>query len=235
MGDYLRLAVGGFFLNTEVYREQREAANGFQRGLVLVLLIGILSGVTAAIGQVGQALLSPDPRQIAETVYNGLLTTPWYEQRAAANPSFQQNLADVYQQVLVSFNAVAGGGVLRGLAALVTVPFGLLLRWLIIGALLHLVARLFGGKGSFGQSLACLSLATSAELLSLVQIVPFAQVAASSLLGLVAGYIALREAHQLEPMPAFWATLTMPIMLGLLFLCGLCFFFFALSNAVANL
>lgn len=235
MGDYLRLALGGFFLNTEVYREQREASNGFQRGLVLVLLIGILSGVAAAIGQVGQALLSPSPQQIAETVYEGLLTTPWYEQRAEADPAFRQNIDDLYQQVLLSLNTVAGGGVLRGLAAVITVPLGILLRWLIIGALLHLVARLFGGNGSFGQSLACLALASSAELLNLVQIVPYAQVAATSVLGLIASYIALREAHQLEPMPAFWATLTMPIIFGLLFICGVCFFFFAVSNAVANL
>lgn len=235
MGDYLRLAVGGFFLNTEVYREQREASNGFQRGLVLVLLIGLLSGVAAAVGQVGQALLSPGSQQIAETIYNGLLTTPWYEQRAETDPTFRQNVEELYQQALLSFNTVAGGGVLRGLAALITVPLGILLRWLIIGALLHLVARLFGGNGSFGQSLACLALASSAELLSLVQIVPYAQVAATSLLGLVASYIALREAHQLEPMSAFWATLSMPIIFGLLFLCGVCFFFFALSNALANL
>lgn len=235
MSDYLRLAFGGLLLNGEVYREQREASNGFQRGFVLVLIIGLLSGLTAAIGQVGEALLSPDPRIVAETIYNGLITMPWYERVVELEPDFRQNFEEAYQQVLTSLDLFAGGGVLRGLSALITVPLGILLRWLIFGALLHLVARLFGGNGNLSQTLACMALASSAELLALVQIVPFAQVAATTLLGLIASYIAIREAHRLEPMSAFWATLTMPIIFGLLFLCGFCFFLFGLSNTIGNL
>ena len=53
------------------------------------------------------------------------------------------------------------------------------------------------------------------------------------LFSLIANYVALREAHQLAPWPAFWATFSGPLLVGLLFACGWCVLFFMLVGSAS--
>ncbi|MCG8346478.1 MAG: hypothetical protein MI924_01695 [Chloroflexales bacterium] len=79
------------------------------------------------------------------------------------------------------------------------------------------------------------ALATGVNILAIIQIVPFAQpsLLAIPLFSLIANYVALREAHQLAPWPAFWATFSGPLLVGLLFACGWCVLFFMLVGSAS--
>jgi hypothetical protein len=61
--------------------------------------------------------------------------------------------------------------------------------------------------------------------------VPFAQVSGVFLLTMIANYLAIREAHELTPRQAFWATIFAPLLLLLLALGAVGVAFFMIINA----
>lgn len=222
--DLYRLAIGGLFLETASYREQREATDRVRRGFLLVALIGLLVGLAALIGQIGIALSSPGFDVIVHTMYDGLTRMPWYEQASEADPAFVVGFKSNFDEVVQNLRPLLSGSLLQSAVGVVLTPFAYVLGWLIFGSVAHLAARLFGGRGTFSQTLGCTALASSANLLNLVQIVPFAQAAGVTLLGLIASYVALREAHLFHEQPwrAFWTTIFGPLLLALLFGCAFC-------------
>ena len=63
------------------------------------------------------------------------------------------------------------------LVGIITTPLSLLFVWLIYGVLAHLSARILGGQGSVGQTLACTALAVAPQLLNVITVLPFATAA----------------------------------------------------------
>lgn len=231
--DYLRLGVGGLFLDLRVYREQRDDPNSLQRGFVLVALIGLLVGFATMVGRVLQWLVTPDSATLQRTIYEGLTAMPWYARVSENVPGFADQFPQQFEQIFQLIQLLGGRSDLSGaLFGVILTPLAYLLGWLIFGCFAHLMARLMGGEGALAQTLGCIALATGANLLAVVQVVPFAQVAGVTLLGLVASYVALREVHRLAPWRAFWATLLGPLLLVLLFACGVFVFVFLLGSIV---
>ncbi|MCU0493572.1 MAG: YIP1 family protein [Chloroflexaceae bacterium] len=234
LSDLFRLGIGGLFLETPVFREQREASNRMQRGFLLVLLVGVLVGLAAFVGQLLTLAITPSVDTIFQTLRNGLTAMPWYRDLSQLNPAFPAQFDQAFAQAETTLRTL-NSGLLGGLAGVILTPLVYLITWLIFGAFAHVVARMLGGQGSFSQTLGCTALASGVNLLALVQIVPAAQVAGVTLLGLLANYVAIREAHQLQPWRAFWATLLGPLVLVLLFTCAICLLFFSLGNILSNL
>lgn len=234
----VRLAVGGLLLDPRAYRAQRDSPTGLRRGLVLVLLIGALVGLAALIGDLGEYFTQPNPQQVNQTIYDGLVAMPWYDQAAQTNPEL----------VALIDSAFAGPGGFSLTPTPLTSFFGLLLApvlgvvgWFIGGAFVHLAARAFGGVGSFGQTLAATALASAANLLGLVQVVPYAElipgslIIATGLLGLIATYVAVRETHGLPAWRSFWAVLVGPLLLSVLLLSIYCCVVFVFAGALGSL
>jgi len=224
MSEYLRLGLGGLLLQQEVFRQQREASNGLQRGFVLVLLVGLLVGVASMIGAITQMLVSPDGEVVVETVHDGLTGMPWYQNLASSSPdgSFEQQFEQIFDQVTQIVTLLDTSGVTDGLVSLFLSPIALLIIWLVAGLLAHLIARMLGGSGTLPQTLGCMALASGANLLAVVKIVPFAQVSGATLLALIASYLAVREAHALSPRRAFWAIAAAPLLLLVVAVSGSC-------------
>jgi hypothetical protein len=233
--DYLRLGMGGLFLDLQVYREQRDAPDGMKRGFVLVVLIGVIVGLATMIGQIFQSLVVPNPNQLAQTVYQGLTDLPLYDLALANDPGFAEDFQQGFDQTFPLIQQLLGenASLLSGVTGFVVTPFLFTLGWLIFGTFAHLIARLLGGQGALGQTLGCTALATGVNLLAIIQVVPFARpsLLAIPLFSLIANYVALREAHQLAPWLAFWATFAGPLLVGLLFACGWCVFIFTLAGS----
>lgn len=211
-----RLGLGGLFLEPQAYREQRDSPDGLRRGFVLVALFGLLVGLAALLGDLIEYLAQPRTETIIKTVYDGLRVMPWYSDLAEISPGFPAQFDRIFDQIQRTITLASGGGLFGSLAGLLTTPLLHVLGWLIFGTVAHLMARAFGGTGSFSQTLACTALAAGTNMLGLVQIIPFAQWTGTAILGLLACYVAIREAHQLPPWRAFWATIIGPLVLGLL-------------------
>jgi hypothetical protein len=233
----VRLALGGLLLDPTAYRAQRESPVGMRRGLILVLLIGLLVGVAALIGDVGELLTQPDPQAVSDTLRSGLTAMPWYEQAVEATPGF----ADAFEQFFAQIGGLSFTPTPLGSAlGVLTTPLVAVISWFIGGAMVHLIARAFGGTGRFGQTLAATALASSANLLGLVQVVPYAEVfpgallLAGLLLGLLCSYVAVRETHGLASWRAFWAVTLGPLLLSLLLLALYCCVVFVFAGAFGS-
>jgi hypothetical protein len=231
LSTIVRLGLGGLLLDVRVYQAQREAPDGLRRGFALVALIGLLVGIAAWVGDIGEYLTTPDATTFMTTLYKGVTGLPIFQDLVAAAPEFGSAFDQAFAQPQAGFFVPTP---LAGAVGLVTTPLLALLGWLVIGVIVHIAARAFGGSATFGQTLACTALASGANLLALVQIVPYAQVAATGILGLIATYIAVREAHGLSPARSFWAVALGPLLLGVIgggLLCCVIFFF---ANALGG-
>jgi hypothetical protein len=216
MQDYVHLGIRGFFLEPEVYLQQREASNRLQRGVVLVLLLGFLVGLTSLIGQITTSLVSPDTDQIAKTVYDGLIKMPWYTNVTSSDQAFADEFKKYVDMTGETLKSLEHGGMVGGFMSLIATPITFLLVWVFYGLFMHMVARMFGGTGSLSQTLGCTALAAGANLLSLIQIVPFVQVSGVFLMSLLANYLAIRIAHELPPRQAVWTIIFGPVLLVVL-------------------
>lgn len=231
--DYLRLGVGGILLDPNVFRQQRDAPDGLKRGFMLVLLVGLLVGGAAAIGQIAENAVSHRQEAVIQTVYEGVTHMPWYvnvRDMQGFQEAFDQQFAQAAQIYRFLDSRFFGSNSLVGA---LLIPFQYLLLWFVSGLFAHIVARGMGGKGTLSQTLGCLALATGANLLAVVEIVPFAQVSGVILLALVVSYLAIRETHGLRPWGAFWATMLGPLVLVLVLFVGSILLFIAV-NIVAH-
>lgn len=238
LATIFRLALGGLLLDARVYRAQRESSVGVQRALVVVLLVGVSVGLAAWIGDIGEHLTQPDPQATRDTLYAGLTAMPWYGQLAAESPdvvvAFEQLFADPANFSLTANPLVGATGILL-------TPLVGLISWFIGGSVAHVAARAFGGTARYAQTLACTGLAAGVNLLGLVQIVPYAEQIpgglwlSTTLLGLLASYVAVREAHQLAPWRSFWAVLIGPLLAGVLIVGLYCCVVFVFAGALSSL
>jgi len=134
----VRLALGGLLLDPTAYRAQRESPVGMRRGLILVLLIGLLVGVAALIGDVGELLTQPDPQAVSDTLRSGLTAMPWYEQAVEATPGF----ADAFEQFFAQIGGLSFTPTPLGSAlGVLTTPLVAVISWFIGGAMVHLRHR----------------------------------------------------------------------------------------------
>ncbi|NNJ10946.1 YIP1 family protein [Chloroflexales bacterium ZM16-3] len=221
-----RLGLDGLLLNPVAYRDQRDSPDGLRRGFALVAIIGLLAGVATLVGNLGEYATQPSPESISQTIYAGLRAMPWFEQLSVIDRQFPAQFDEIFNQITQTIQMINGGGLIGSLIGVITTPLLRIVGWLIFGTFAHLMARALGGQATFSQTLACTALAASVSLLSLVEVIPFAQAAGTTLLGLVASYVAIREAHELPPWSAFWATLLGPAILALILIALSCVVFF---------
>jgi hypothetical protein len=217
-----RLALDGLLLNPLAYRDQRDSPDGLRRGFALVTMIGLIVGVAALIGDLGEYVSQPSVAAVMQATYDGTHALPLFQQLSEANPAFPAKFDQIFNQLSQVLQAAIGGGLIRSLSSVITTPLLMLFSWLFFGAIAHLMARTLGGRATFSQTLACTALAAGVNILGVVQVIPFAQVAGTTLLGLVASYVAIREAHGLPPWRAFWATTLGPALLALILIALSC-------------
>lgn len=225
----LQLSLGGLLLDQRAFHAQRDAPDGLRRGALLVALVGLMVGTADWIGNLGEYLTQPNPNQLLETIYRGVIQLPLYQELVAENPE----LGSAFEQSFGQSNGLLASNPLQGLLGLFFAPLIALLVWFIFGSIIHTTARILGGEGTFNQTLACTALASGANLLALVQLIPYAQVAATTILGLIATYLAVRESHHLNSWRSFGAIMLGPVLFALL-IGGLfcCVLFLAVNSTV---
>lgn len=213
-------ALGAFLLQENTYSGMRDDAQRMKRALILVVVVGLLVGVTGACGRLGEWALSPNMDAMKAIVLRHLTQMPWYGEMGR-NP---RAIEIFRQQYDLGWNiAKAFAPSPSALIGVITTPLSLLIVWFVYGVLAHVSARILGGKGGAGQTLACTALAVAPQLLNVVTVLPFAQAAGVSAWTLVCNFAAIRSAHGLNGWRALIATLlplVLAILVGAVFACA---------------
>ncbi|HZQ09589.1 MAG TPA: Yip1 family protein [Anaerolineae bacterium] len=206
---YTALWLGGMFLKPEAYVYQRDRKNPFAHGFLYIALIGVIVALAAILGAGVRYYTDPSLEAIKNTVLVHLQAMPFYAQ---ADPTFQQTFDQQYEQNWNQFGSFYAtdptnpANFVRLIGMLITTPLGWVIVWLIYGALIHLIARGWNPETSYGELLAPLALATSPQLLRIIQVFPDAGVSGLVIVlwSLICNIFAVRVAYKTTTARAVW-------------------------------
>lgn len=209
---YAELWVGAMFLRPEAYQYIRARREPFASGLLYLALIGVLTAIASILGAATRYVTSPNADYIKNALLEHLQATPLYSQlppnaQASLDSGFQQ-LWNALGSTLLGYPTTPTGVAMLGLS-LITVPLGLVIGWLIYGALVRLVSRGWNPATTFGELLAALALANSPQLLMALNLFPGVGVS-GMVIGLwtfVLNVFAIRQAYQTTTRRAIWGAL----------------------------
>lgn len=187
------------FLRTDSYEEMRQVGSPVGKGLVIILVVGLLVAVASLVGTLLEWATTPDLRAIQETILQGLINMPWYQDMLRVQPEFAQEFERWYNWGWTLANWMGTSSLSTATGNLVLLPLGLVVRWLIYGLLAHLFARLLKGQASLSQTLGCTALAVAPQLLRLAELLPYVSVGGVvATWTLLCRYLALKQAHRLS-------------------------------------
>lgn len=187
------------FLRSEAYEEMRQADSPVGKGLVIILIVGVVIALAGLVGTFLEWAATPDLKAVQEAVYAGLTQMPWYRDALRASPDFAREFDRWFNWGWTLARWFGASSLSSAAGNLVLTPLGLVVRWLIYGLLAHLFARLLKGQASLSQTLGCTALAVAPQLLNLAQVLPFLAVGgAVGTWTLLCRYVALKQAHQLS-------------------------------------
>ena len=214
------------FLNEKAYAAVSADRSPFTRGAqVLLTILGVVA--LARLVGLGLGLLAaPQLGSLQQIVGDFLTGLPWYAQQVQADPQFATDFQTGYQVAWDAIRTLLGVPVPTLVVGLyVSFLLTTLLNWIAYGAVVHVVARWFGGRGRFGQTLGVTALAYAPLLLYVVELVPSAYVP----LGLVFAYLlvakfqAISQAHGLDGVRAL-AVVLAPYLLAIVVAAGAAIF-----------
>jgi len=220
----LRLGWRALLFEEDAYEEMRTSANPVVRGLVLILVVGVVIALLGLVGTGLERASTPDLGQIQDIVGKYIAKMPFW-QLEGGGPAALARFEEWYNGGWEYFPRAFGAS-MRWWAALgiLTTPLGLIVRWLIFGLLAHLFARWLGGEANLGETLGVTALAVAPQAINVLSLLPYVEVGSLvSVWGLLCAYLGLKTAHKLSWGRAVWATL-LPFILFFLgvFLLGCC-------------
>lgn len=214
---FIELWLGAMFLKPEAYTYQRDKKNHFGNGLVYLAIIGVLVALAGIVGAGLRYATLPSVDAIKNTVLVHLQAMPFYEQFSANGlDQFERQFDQSWNQLGSLFLGYPTGttAFVALMLTVLTTPLGLILGWLIYGALVHLIARGWNRETSFTELLAPLALASSPRLLSVLTLFPNTELSgvAISLWVFICNVVAIRIAYQTTTRRAVWGAL-FPVLL----------------------
>ena len=209
------------WLRSEAFQDIAAAPLRGLRGAIIVLVIGLVLGISR-VGRTGLSyLVTPDQDVVIERLYDGLTKMPWYAEASRADPAFEEQFAALFEQQ----RTLAGGGSPRdgffsaGVGVFIR-PVGALIVWLALAGLLHGVAHAMGGpdtQARFGDLLATTALARAPLLIGALGLIPgVAPETLSSVWWLLCTYWAVRITYGLSWQRALGAVVGALVSLGLM-------------------
>lgn len=209
---FVELWLGGMFLKTESYAYQRDQKNPFGNGLVYITVVGVIVALAGMLGAGLRYATSPTQDAIKNTVLVHLQAMPFYNtfdpnSADTFNRGFERTW-DLFGSVFVGYPTNPSSFVSLALSILTT-PLGLVIGWVIYGALVHLVARGWNPETSLAELLAPLALASSPQLIHVLGLFPDVNVSSLTiaLWTFVCNIIAIRIAYQTTGRRAVWGAL----------------------------
>jgi len=203
----LRLGWDALLLKEDAYERMNKAANPVVQGLILIVVVGVVVALLAFVGDVLEWASIPDLSQIKDIVLNYIVQMPGWDE-VARNPRAMTEFTRWYDFGWDMAIRFARPNVGWAAASIITIPLGLLVRWLVYGLLAYLFARLLGGTGDLSATLGVLALAVAPQALKALAIFPYVDPGALiAVWGLLCAYLGLKVAHGLSWYRTVWATL----------------------------
>lgn len=209
---FVELWLDAMFLKPEGYAYERDQKNPFGNGLVYIAMIGVLVAAAGILGSVLRYAVSPSADAVKNTVLVHLQSMPFYlgfdsAMQTAFDRGYDQTW-NMFGSTFLRYPTNITDFISVALSAL-TIPLGLVIGWIVYGALVHLIARGWNPETSFGELLAPLALATSPQILNVFAFFPMVGLSGAviSLWTLICNVIAIRIAYQTTTRRAVWAAL----------------------------
>ncbi|MFC2030309.1 YIP1 family protein [Chloroflexota bacterium] len=214
--DSLRLGWNALLLKEEAYEEMSTATNPVVKGLVLIVVVGVVIALLALVGTVLEWATMPDLGEIKDIIFGYIWQMPGMSDLASENPGFVEQYQrgwDISWQFMPQlFGAPDVGGAALGI---IFTPLGLVIRWLIYSLLAYLFARWLGGSADLSVTLGVLALTVAPMALNALALIPYVEVGnVVAVWGILCAYTGLKTAHKLPWTRAVWATL-LPFLLVL--------------------
>jgi hypothetical protein len=221
----LRLGWKALLFKEDAYEEMRTTANPVVKGLILIVVVGVIIALVGLVGTALEWASTPDMGQIRDTVLPYILKMPWWAEippasRSEALAQFQYWWDLSWKFFPTLFGAPNVGGAALNL---ILTPLQLLIWWFVYGILAYLFAHWLGGKGDFSETLGVLALAVAPQFLNVLTLLPFVQVGnVVSIWGILCAFVGLKAAHKLSWARAVWATLLPFILVGVVLILAGC-------------
>jgi hypothetical protein len=232
---------GALTLNQVMFRGMRESPDMVRRGLLLVLLVGLLVGGVQAISTM---ISTSNPDRVVAEVSDALDQSLQQQALGATSDSQREVVQIIKDNKPAILDLVRSlielprplprpvGLVLSGLGLMVSMPLNYFGSLILAVVLTHIAARQLGGQGTIQQTLGLGALSVAPHALDALGFVP---VIGSTLgviawaWGLVILVVATGVAHRLDSGRATLAVLLYPLIGVVLLTLGCCvFFLFAL-------
>ncbi len=202
---YIRMVAGALLLRDEIFHKLADDSRPFARGLIFILLIGVIVALVSVVGTVLTEWTSPDMLSIRSTVEAWMDEMPWREQIPQnaideVDAAMDQQFEFVWRIINTVMPSTA-----KAIAGIVVQPLAMVLVWLVFGMLAYLVAKALDGSGTLAQTYGATSLAAAPYLLGVVHVLPYVQASGLGVWALICAYLGVKHAHQLTPGRAFWA------------------------------
>jgi hypothetical protein len=215
----LRLGWNALLFKEDAYEEMRAAASPVVKGLILIIVVGLIIALFGLVGTALEIASTPNPGQIRDIVERSISQMPFWDEIEREDPGALRRFQQIFDRV---WNIIETATPSIGVAALgiIGVPLALVIRWLIYGLVAYVFARWLGGTGSLSETLGVLALAVAPQVLNVLTLLPFVQMGSLvNVWGVLCAYFGLKVAHKLPWGRAVWATL-LPFILAfaLLFL-----------------
>jgi hypothetical protein len=184
-------------------------------GLFLTLSVGVVAGIARLIGGLLLSASLPPANGMIEAVVNG-----WQRFNTLLTLTNTPQAMDATLRQWWWWLTLVNGydsGWLR-LLTLISTPLSFVAVWLVSASVVYLVARAWGGSGTFNQTLGATALVAAPHIFSILHIFPFVSVSALLLTvwGVLILYRAAEVAHNLPWQRALIVALT-PLGVALLF------------------
>ena len=233
LSEYLNLGLGALFLQEETYARMREDSKRVVKGLIFIVLVGVIVAALAVVGKLLEWSTTPDLSRLKDIVLEEMQRTQWLRSMAQ-NPQAMRGFRQGYDLWWQIFGSMFGVNLLGAVLNILFNPIILVLRWLIYGVVAFVFARLLGGKGNLSATLGCTALAVAPQMLGVVQFFPYVQLGGLTVWGLICTYLGIKVSNELSPWRAFWATLLPIILLIVLVILFGCIAGFAFGSLLSS-
>jgi hypothetical protein len=170
----VRFGLRAVRFDSSVFSEIKMDKDAMLTVFVLIIIVGLVVGVSAGLFTMVWNLLQPPSEQAMQYLQEARSSV---ESFAAQMPEEARDIAEWALQMGEDIVRVVPTSpfevVFRGVGTFLTTPFQFLFWWIVYGAVVQGISKIFGSKTPFSQLLSCTGLAVAPRVLGFFDFIPY--------------------------------------------------------------